>query len=100
MVMERVSLPDAENLEQVAEDLWPEGDIAHDLPDVISMCRACLDSPSLKWALELGSWWREVTFVISQASSGEPPSVAADQRPRRPRLPRRCGACRRRLQDR
>jgi ATP-dependent helicase/nuclease subunit A len=72
MVMERVNLPDAENLEQIAEDVCLEGDIAHDLPDVISMCRACLDSPSVKRALELGSWWREVPFVISHPSGGEP----------------------------
>jgi len=35
------------------------------------MCRACLRFPSVKCALELGSWWREVPFVISHASSGE-----------------------------
>ncbi len=71
MVMERVSLPDADNLEQVAEDVCLEGDIAHDLPDVISMCRACLDSPSVNRALQLGSWWREVPFVVSHPSGGK-----------------------------
>jgi ATP-dependent exoDNAse (exonuclease V) beta subunit len=71
MVMERISLPDAENLEEVAEDVCLEGDIAHDLPDVISMCRACLDSPSVKRAMALGSWWREVPFVISHACNGD-----------------------------
>ena len=71
MVMERITLPGGEDLEQVAEDVCLEGDIAHDLPDVISMCRACLDSPSVKRALVLGSWWREVPFVISHASNGE-----------------------------
>jgi ATP-dependent exoDNAse (exonuclease V) beta subunit len=71
MVMERVSLPDADNLEQVAEDVCLEGDIAHDLDDVISMCRACLDSPSVKRAVELGSWWREVPFVISHPADGK-----------------------------
>ena len=35
------------------------------------MCRACLDSPSVKRALELGSWWREVPFVVSHARDGE-----------------------------
>jgi ATP-dependent helicase/nuclease subunit A len=71
MVMERVSLPDAENLEQVAEDVCLEGDIGHDLPDVISMCRACLDSPSVRRAIELGSWWREVPFMLSHRANGE-----------------------------
>jgi ATP-dependent exoDNAse (exonuclease V) beta subunit len=71
MVMERISLPGGEDLEQVAEDVCLEGDIAHDLPDVISMCRACLDSPSVRRALALGSWWREVPFMISHAANGE-----------------------------
>ncbi len=71
MVMERISLPDAADLEQIAEDVCLEGDIAHDQQDVISMCRACLDSPSVKRAIELGSWWREVPFVINHAPQGE-----------------------------
>jgi ATP-dependent exoDNAse (exonuclease V) beta subunit len=71
MVMERVELPDAANLEDVAEDVCLEGDIAHDLPDVISMCRACLASPSVNRAMQTGTWWREVPFMISHASNGE-----------------------------
>ena len=35
------------------------------------MCRACLDSPSVKRAVELGSWWREVPFMINHARDGE-----------------------------
>ena len=35
------------------------------------MCRACLDSPSVKRAIELGSWWREVPFMINHARDGE-----------------------------
>jgi ATP-dependent exoDNAse (exonuclease V) beta subunit len=36
------------------------------------MCRACLDSPSVKHAVELGIWWREVPFVINHAGESEP----------------------------
>jgi ATP-dependent helicase/nuclease subunit A len=71
MVMERVGLPGAEDLERIAEDLCLEGDNASDLPDVISMCRACLAAPSVGRALELGSWWREVPFVISDAADAQ-----------------------------
>ncbi|MGO9899956.1 MAG: UvrD-helicase domain-containing protein [Solirubrobacteraceae bacterium] len=76
MVMERVSLPDAHDLEQIADDVCKEGAITHDTPDVISMCRACLDSPSVKRAVALGSWWREVPFMINHARDGEPPERA------------------------
>jgi ATP-dependent exoDNAse (exonuclease V) beta subunit len=71
MVMERVELPGAGNLEDVAEDVCLEGDIAHELPDVISMCRACLDSPSVRHAMRTGAWWREVPFMINHAQDGE-----------------------------
>ena len=71
MVMERVTLPDAHDLEQIADDVCKEGAITSDTADVISMCRACLDSPSVRHAIELGSWWREVPFMIDHASAGE-----------------------------
>jgi ATP-dependent exoDNAse (exonuclease V) beta subunit len=71
MVMERVSLPDARDLEQIADDVCKEGAITNDTPDVISMCRACLDSPSVKRAVALGTWWREVPFMIDHGGSGE-----------------------------
>ncbi|MGO9960946.1 MAG: UvrD-helicase domain-containing protein [Solirubrobacteraceae bacterium] len=77
MVMERVTLPDAHDLEQIADDVCKEGAITSDTDDVISMCRACLDSPSVKRALELGSWWREVPFVINHADD----EVAAERAP-------------------
>jgi ATP-dependent helicase/nuclease subunit A len=72
MVMERVELPGAGNLGDVAEDVCLEGDIAADLPDVISMCRACLSSPSVKRALETGAWWREVPFMLDHGKNGDP----------------------------
>jgi ATP-dependent exoDNAse (exonuclease V) beta subunit len=70
MVMERVTLPGAHDLEQIADDVCKEGAITQDIEDVISMCRACLDSPSVKRALELGSWWREVPFMLNHAEDG------------------------------
>jgi hypothetical protein len=66
MVMERVVLPDAANLEAVAEDVCFEGDIAGDLGDVVAMCRACLKAPSVREALAGGQAWREVPFVLSR----------------------------------
>ena len=66
MVMERVALPDAADLEAVAEDVCLEGDIAEDLDDVIAMCRACLKAPSVQRALASGRFWREVPFVLSR----------------------------------
>ena len=71
MVMERVTLPDAHDLEQIADDVCKEGAITEDTTDVVAMCRACLDSPSVKRAIELGSWWREVPFMINHAHDGE-----------------------------
>ncbi|HLH66616.1 MAG TPA: UvrD-helicase domain-containing protein [Solirubrobacteraceae bacterium] len=66
MVMERVALPDAADLQAVAEDVCFEGDIAADLDDVIAMCRACLRAPSVQRALAGGRYWREVPFVLSR----------------------------------
>jgi ATP-dependent helicase/nuclease subunit A len=76
MVMERVTLPDARDLEEIADDVCREGAITNDTADVISMCRACLDSPSVKRAVELGSWWREVPFMVSHTRDGESPDRA------------------------
>jgi ATP-dependent helicase/nuclease subunit A len=76
MVMERVTLPGAHDLEQIADDVCKEGAITDDTADVISMCRACLDAPSVKRAVELGSWWREVPFMIDHARDGDTPERA------------------------
>jgi ATP-dependent helicase/nuclease subunit A len=67
MVMERITLPDARDLEEIAEDVCLEGDIADELGDVIRMCRACLESPAVQNALQTGRLWREVPFVLNQA---------------------------------
>jgi ATP-dependent helicase/nuclease subunit A len=66
MVMERVSLPDATDLEAIANDVCLEGDIAEHEADVVAMCRACLQAGSVQRALAGGRWWREVPFVVSR----------------------------------
>ena len=78
MVMERITLPGGEDLEQVAGDVCLEGDIAHDLPDVISMCRACLGSPSVKRAIALGSWWRDRLQDRQRRHRGHPEQYARE----------------------
>jgi ATP-dependent exoDNAse (exonuclease V) beta subunit len=69
--MQRVTLPGAHDLEQIADDVCKEGAITDETADVISMCRACLDAPSVKRAIALRSWWREVPFMIDHARAGE-----------------------------
>jgi ATP-dependent helicase/nuclease subunit A len=66
MVMERVSLPDASDLEAIADDVCLEGDIYDQKDDVVAMCRACLEAPSVGRALASGRWWREVPFVLAR----------------------------------
>ncbi len=66
MVMERVSLPGASDLEAIADDVCLEGDIYDQKDDVVAMCRACLDAPSVRRALEGGRRWREVPFVLAR----------------------------------
>ncbi len=72
MVMERVRLPGAEDLEQVVEDVCLEGAIKEQLDDVLAMCRACLKASSVTDALTRGSWWREVPFVLSHNEGTSP----------------------------
>ena len=70
MVMERVTLPAATDLEQVAEDVCLEGDIAPELSDVIAMCRACLEASSVRQAITSEHFWREVPFAVARPASG------------------------------
>jgi hypothetical protein len=76
MVMERVSLPDASDLEAIADDVCLEGDIYDQKDDVVAMCRACLDAPSVRRALASGRWWREVPFVLSRGDGARGPLAA------------------------
>jgi len=71
MVMERVTLPDASDLEQITEDVCLEGDIANQTDNVLAMCRACLQSHCVRRVLEGRRWWREVPFVLSRAGDAE-----------------------------
>ncbi|MCL2769984.1 MAG: UvrD-helicase domain-containing protein, partial [Solirubrobacterales bacterium] len=57
MVMERVSLPGAGDLQEIVEDVCLEGDIAERIEEVAAMCHACLRSPALQSALATGAWW-------------------------------------------
>ena len=66
MVMERVSLPNASDLEAIADDVCLEGDIYDQKDDVVAMCRACLAAPSVQRAMAGGRWWREVPFVLAR----------------------------------
>jgi hypothetical protein len=62
--MELVSLPDAEDLEQVARAVCEEADVSEHLGEVLAMARNCLASEVVQRALRSGRWWREVGFVV------------------------------------
>ncbi|MGI8554817.1 MAG: UvrD-helicase domain-containing protein, partial [Pyrinomonadaceae bacterium] len=62
-VMERVSLPDGEDLEQLAKAICAEAQIP-DVQLVIDMARRCLDSDIVRRALVSGDMHREIPFVI------------------------------------
>jgi ATP-dependent helicase/nuclease subunit A len=73
MVMERISLPDATDLDAIADDVCLEGDIYDQKDDVVAMCRACLEAPSVRRALASGRWWREVPFVLARGDGDGAP---------------------------
>lgn len=62
-VMERVSLPDAEDLEPLARAICAEAQIP-DLDLVVEMARRCLDSDIVRRAIASGDMHREIPFVI------------------------------------
>ena len=76
MVMERITMSDGHDVERIADDVCKEGAIVGDLPDLISMCGACLDSPSVRRAIEFGTYWREVPFVVTHPGNGDAPDRA------------------------
>ena len=61
---ERITLRDAYDLKDIADDVCLEGDIYDQNDDVIVMCRACLEAPAVKRALAGGRYWRDVPFVL------------------------------------
>ena len=73
MVMERISFPDGGDLELIADDVCKEGAISEQTGDVIAMCLACLEAPSVQSAGASRRYWREVPFVLSRATDGADP---------------------------
>jgi ATP-dependent helicase/nuclease subunit A len=69
--MELVSLPDAEDLEQVARAVCEEADVTEHLDEVLAMARNCLASEVVQRALQSRRWWREVGFVVPGTGSSE-----------------------------
>ena len=69
LVMERVTLPDAADLDDVVSAVCAEAAIPEREDEVLEMARRCLASPTVKRALESGEWWREVPFTV-QADGG------------------------------
>jgi ATP-dependent helicase/nuclease subunit A len=67
--MELVSLPDAEDLQQVARAVCEEADVAEHLDEVLAMARNCLASEVVQRALRSGRWWREVAFTVPGTDS-------------------------------
>jgi ATP-dependent helicase/nuclease subunit A len=68
MVMERITPPDAEDLDAIAEDVCLEGGLEKELGDVVAMCRHCLKADSVRAAYAAERRWREVPFVLSRAA--------------------------------
>ena len=69
--MELVSLPDAEDLEEVARAVCEEADVSDHLDEVLAMARNCLASEVVQRAIRSGAWWREVGFVVPEEGSRE-----------------------------
>ena len=67
--MELVSLPDAEDLEEVARAVCEEADLAEHVDEVLAMARNCLASAVVQRALQSGRWWREVPFATAEAQA-------------------------------
>jgi ATP-dependent helicase/nuclease subunit A len=69
--MELVSLPGAEDLEEVGRAVCEEADVSDHLDEVLAMARNCLASEVVQRAMRSGRWWREVAFVVPGAGSSE-----------------------------
>jgi ATP-dependent exoDNAse (exonuclease V) beta subunit len=69
--MELVSLPGAEDLEQVARAVCEEADVADHLDEVLAMARNCLTSEVVQRALRSGTWQREVAFAVPGTGPSE-----------------------------
>ena len=67
LVMERVDLPEAGNLEPVTLAACAEAQIEDHADEVMELARRCLTSPTVKHALESGTYRREVPFTVMDA---------------------------------
>jgi ATP-dependent helicase/nuclease subunit A len=62
-VMQKISLPAADDLELWVEAICVEFGIPEQTNEVTKLAHRCLDSPTVKRALELGTYQREVPFA-------------------------------------
>lgn len=66
LVMERVALPGAEDLDEVAEAACAEAGLRDNAGLVGEMARRCLDSGAMARALASDGWYREVPFTVTR----------------------------------
>ena len=67
LVMERVSLPDAEDLEEVAGAIAAEAGLVDHQDELLKLARRCLASPTVTQVTQDGTAQREVPFVKAGA---------------------------------
>jgi ATP-dependent exoDNAse (exonuclease V) beta subunit len=66
LVMERVSLPDATDLDEVVESVCAEAGLLDRAGEVQEMAARCLSSAAVRSALDSGTYWREVPFTVTR----------------------------------
>jgi ATP-dependent helicase/nuclease subunit A len=66
LVMERVSLPDATDLDDVVESVCAEAGLLDRTGEVQGMATRCLSSEAVRSALASGTYWREVPFTVTR----------------------------------
>jgi ATP-dependent exoDNAse (exonuclease V) beta subunit len=64
LVMERVSLPEATDLDEVVESVCAEAGLLDRTGEVQEMAARCLSSAAVRRALASGAYWREVPFTV------------------------------------
>ncbi len=62
--MERVSLPDAEDLDGVVDSVCAEAGLSDHAQEVRQLAVRCLESPTVKRAIESNTIQREVPFTV------------------------------------
>jgi ATP-dependent helicase/nuclease subunit A len=66
LVMERVSLPGATDLDDVVESVCAEAGLLDRTGEVQEMATRCLSSEAVRSALACGTYWREVPFTVTR----------------------------------